>query len=558
MSVTPAAQTTSNRQSSSSSSSSNQGGTQAGMLCAGLGRLRSLSVVNIDTCSYAWLLGLLLGRCPQLTQLVLSMCDRMMGPEGLNPGAQLLDGWDVAASRAADAAAEEGIEATALQLPPIQHLELSGPCHGLLDAWLSLPGAAARLTALHLTGGSAPGLSSHQLQACSSLQELVIESRPSHAEDHLGPDVPRHLVHLTALTKLVLEGCGLTALPGSLWCLTGLRHLNLAHSRVGHTLPSDISALRQLRVLDLTHTWLRELPRPLGAWLPELEDLRIAGTFVWRVPNSLTRLTRLEASCFVRYVSYLQHLVQLKELVIEYSDLRPPLQELSRLTALETLRLEWRDGVSREWTSPVSLQGALPRLRWLSLSKAPLAVLCALGGAGMGHLTQLHLWGLEPTCMGSIQQLGVLPQLQKVYLSTSSSEDSTLSWVAAATWLQQQPKLTNLGFHGGVVEVSVLEQLPPQLEELDLTRVKHPQVQEEQLSALTRLKQLRRLALPLESLTYLPSWLSCLSRLEELSSFCSDVQSGWEVLAALPRLRRLSCSTLGVLLEHAPHLCWVD
>jgi Leucine-rich repeat (LRR) protein len=509
-------------------------------------------------------IGVLLGQCPQLTQLVLAM-RYTLGPEDPNPGRQLLDGWDLAVSRAGEgaAAAGSGSEAPVLQLPPIQHLEVRGPCAGLPDAWLSLPGAAAQLTALHLTLGSAPGLSSHQLQACSNLRELVIESSPSSPEELPDRDLPQHLVHLTALTKLVLKGCGLTALPAGLWCLTGLRHLDLTHSRIGRTLPSNISRLQQLRVLDLTQTWLRHLPRELGVWLPQLEELVITDSRIWRLPSGLTRLTRLEASaCGIRYASYLQYLVQLKQLEMERCQLQPPLQQLSCLTTLETLKLGWVKGAGASYgVAPVSLQGAWPRLRSLTLIYAPLALLSGLPGvAGMGQLTQLFLCGLEPSSLEAIQQLGVLPELQSIYLATSSKEDVPMSWAPAAPWLQQQVRLTRLSMDGGMVEVSFLEQLPAQLEDLFLQWVQRCEVQEEQLSCLARLTRLRRLDLPKETLTRLPPWLSCLSHLEKLvcygKSFDCSIQSGWEVLATLPLLRQVKVGMTSKLVEHAPHLCW--
>lgn len=89
-----------------------------------------------------------------------------------------------------------------------------------------------------------------------------------------------------------------------------------------------------------------------------------------------------------------------------------------------------------------------------------------------------------------------------------------------------------------------------------LSGVKAPQLQEWQLSALTRLKQLRYLGLPDRMLTCLPPWLSCLSRLEVLTSHDSNIHPRWEVLAALPLLRRLRCGNVWGALEHAQHLCW--
>jgi hypothetical protein len=426
---------------------------------------------------------------------------------------------------------------------------------------MSIPGVSAQLTALHLTNGGAAGLTAFHLDECSALRELVVTGCPSiFPQQAPDPDLPEHLEHLTALTKLVLKGCLLGELPDSLWSLKGLRHLSLMDDDIAGEIPSDISRLRQLQLLHLEHSGVQELPRDLGTWLPELTDLNISATAIRTVPTGLTRLTRLVASGWsVQKVSDIQHLVGLKELELEHTLLQPPIKELSRLTGLEKLHLDWAPsaaeapGWANGWAS-VNLQGYWPRLRSLHLDAAPLELLCALPGvAGMAQLTYLSIDSLAADHIEAVTRLGVLPELRQAWLSTSSMEGTTC-WGPAAAWLQQQPKLTELCLMGGMVQGMHLEQLPAQLEVLCLNRV---QVPDEDLGHLTHLQQLQRLYLPTQ-LTQLPPWLSCLPCLEVLHMESSEgavgSASGWEVLAEMPSLRQVRCCPEH--LQHVPRLCW--
>jgi Leucine-rich repeat (LRR) protein len=338
------------------------------------------------------------------------------------------------------------------------------------------------------------------------------------------------------------------------WHLTALRHLNLADNHGFDSIPSDISHLKQLQLLDMSDPGVPELPEELGTWLPQLEVLQVDYTPITAVPKGLTRLTRLNISgTFVRYLADLPHdLGALKQLVLHQSMLRPPLEGLSRLSALETLHLGWQEEPSWDLSRASCLPGPLPRLTSLNLCAVPPGLLAGLrGGMGVQGVTHLTLEALERQHMAAVAQLGVLPHLKHLVLMGSSG----ISWAALGAWLHQQPSLVRLRLSSGHVEGQELQQLPEQLEELVVCWCQLPDGQLPNLAHLTRLR-----CLHVDHVHHLPPWLTALSSLEELVLLSSGgVLSGAEVLAQLPNLRRVAGSgwQRGAC-RRAPHLCWAE
>jgi Leucine-rich repeat (LRR) protein len=444
-------------------------------------------------------------------------------------------------------------------LPPLRHLEVEGPLEGLLPAWLRKPQAAARLTTLRLTHGAALHL--RLLSLASGLRELTLE------QSYLGagmvhPGIMPLPLGLTTLTRLVVWDCYMAAVPPGVCHFTTLRHLSLGteYGKLRGGLPSSMSSLQQLQRLDLRGRHLIELPADLGTWLPQLEELDVCGTSVSDLPRSLTRLTRLAASgTRVTQVSAVAHLVTLKELCMESSVLRPPLQPLAQLSALERLQLGWSKRLPEEMAAQLHLPTPLPALCSLAVRGPLLVDQVQEVVVGAQQLTRLALTiNLGPEEVAALGQLGVLPRLKRLELSRVAG---ATQWAAAAPWLQQQPCLTSLKLSKGEAEGSLLPQLPAQLEELHI----HPYVcvegsvqGVEQPTALTQLSRLRKLSITCHDNQVVPSWLSSLRSLEVLEVTGWKVYHGWEVLAQLPLLRqvRVEEQSLVHALRHAPHLCW--
>jgi Leucine-rich repeat (LRR) protein len=363
--------------------------------------------------------------------------------------------------------------------------------------------------------------------------------------------------HLAALTKLAVQGCPLEDMldPG-VCMLTQLRHLYLAGSWDLEELPSEVSSLRHLTLLDVSDTRLQELPAELGTWMPQLEVLVIAHSRMSVLPDHLDRLTSLDAeSCPIHSLAAVEHLTGLKELQLFDAILNPPWEAISKLARLETLVLSLVEGGAA--VSPSSL----PFLRKLSLSaQDPFQVAAQLVGCGE-HLTRLMLVGVlrpEEQLVPDFGQLGVLPVLQELVVCGFGLP----RLVAASTWLQQQPRLTwlRLDQQGHVGEPAAWA-LPPQLQELQLFGSVIPSELPASLAQLTGLSQL---CLCKAHFNQLPGWLSRLTRLENLkvSSIMGQFY-GWQVLAELPLLRRLEGSSnvpivMAPLLRRAPHLCWAQ
>jgi Leucine-rich repeat (LRR) protein len=305
-------------------------------------------------------------------------------------------------------------------------------------------------------------------------------------------------------------------------------------------------------VLGLGSTHVYELPQDLGAWLPQLEALEVFWTGVSTIPTGLTRLTRLHASnSFITQVAAVQHLVVLKELYLD-AELSPPFQPLSHLTALEVLRLGSSRLLSEQEAATACVLGPLPHLRSLGL-RANTALLAA-GLQLVKGAQQLTELVVQPSCgaeqLAGLSQLGVLPQLQRLYIHPvghGTVHDRQVP-AAAVQWLRQQPRLTCLYLVNCSLKASLLEQLPSQLEYLDVGRCSVP----EQPAALSHMTRLRALRLP-------STWkslhaASCLTRLEALHVPGIQGESGWAVLAQLPLLRARDVSPVG--LPYIPHLFW--
>jgi Leucine-rich repeat (LRR) protein len=427
-----------------------------------------------------------------------------------------------------------------------------------LPAWLQQPQAAAQLTALHLKQGAALHLD--LLGLASGLQELTLELW------YLGAGIPvRHILPLpqglTRLTRLVIWDTYMHSVPPAVQHMTALRHLALgtAYGKLAEGLPGALSSLEQLQKLELRHSKLSELPSDLGTWLPQLQALDVSYSCVQDLPRGLTRLTGLDASgTRVTRVSAVTHLVTLKELVLEGSVLMAPLQPLTQLSALEALCLGWSKRLPEEEAAQLHLPGPLPELRSLSVKGLLRVGQVRSMVLGAQHLTRLALTiDLEPEEVVALGQLGALPRLQQLALSRIVG---ATQWGAVAPWLQQLPSLSSLKLSKGQPEGALLLQLPAQLEELQL----HPYIDKDgstvgvdQPTALTQLSQLRKLSIACDGYRMVPSWLSSLRCLEVLE-VTGKVRHGWEVVAQLPALRRVTVEEQVMLcaLRHAPHLCW--
>jgi Leucine-rich repeat (LRR) protein len=385
------------------------------------------------------------------------------------------------------------------------------------------------------------------LSACSGLRELVGGSYAWNLP------LPTDATRLSALTYLRLFG---DVVPPVVWELTTLRRLELCGGEGAWDIPDSLSNLRQLRVLRISGEATEELPAELGTWLPHLEELLVSDTAIRSLPPGLTRVTYLSASA-IHQVSEVTHLAALNRLELDTYYLEPPLQPLSQLTALKALSL----GLYEDGEEPQQCMLApLPSLRSLEVRGwKPLQVAQVQGVVvSAQQLTRLCIEvSLAPEEVARLGQVGVLPQLQQLQLGHMpiDSKHDFAHWDASAAipWLQQQPRLTSLTLVGCPVPGLLLQQLPPQLEELDIRQgawLTDPP------PTVAQLSRLRKLALSVEK--HLPAWVSNLSSLEELRVSGWQVAGDWQVLAQLPVLRRVELPqpVKAQALCHAPHSCW--
>jgi hypothetical protein len=529
-----------------------------------LAGLRSLKVEDIvDNPEQLQYVGRLVGSCSSVSKLTLEATYHAMDTT------PLLQGVEDAAAAVAAAAAAGALSSTGMSraslMPALRHLELVKPMPGLVDGWASRVGCS-QLRTLVLSTGASRSSDLGCLTGCSMLRELEVQERADwwRPRDARGVLVlPAQLTQLKALTKLTVANCNVDErLQPVLWRLTQLCHLSLAGCRSGafQHVSSEISSLRSLRSLVLSHCFVVPLGEQLGRWLPKLEQLHC---FISRItehpqPQDLGHLTSLTSvACRVTSVADVEHLLQLKELRLLYRPAAPPYPGLGRLTALEVLDIDVSEGSAVVAASP------LPCLRVLDLTAGdPVRVASQLLGQAQ-HLTHLTLWGHKARVGGGAQLgvLSVLPVLKQLAL---------YSWhhgnmVGAGAWLQQQPQLTSLvlRWHGKEM-LSHLGAFPHQLQHLCL-HVEYVDEYEHEVpgglpESVTQLTRLHTLHLDTDG-SQLPPWLSSLTSLQVLIAPSDTLLHHWEVVGKLPLLRHVeefpfAWAPLAPVLRDAPHLCW--
>jgi hypothetical protein len=362
---------------------------------------------------------------------------------------------------------------------------------------------------------------------------------------------------LSSITALHMFG-GMEA--AELACqLNGLQDLRL-NGRVLPRLPSGIAALKQLSALDISFTSIRELPADLGVWLPRLERLVGKDTPLATVPATLTRLTHLDLRGITYATGQLAlptSLGRLQELVVPGRQLTA-MVVLGQLTALQLLRLS----VGAE-DNLASLR-PLTRLRHLDPDgwewhPAAYGVL-----AGLQQLTFLSMgiryggpeleWLLPPQ----------LPALRALHIFCEGQPHPLGDMAALGPWLVQLTALEQLVCScSSMAAGDAPLHLPPQLQELEWAPAKaHPDELCELPRGLTQLSALRALRVTWQHMCVLPPWLSELRCLEELWYAHKGEATEQEVLAHMPALRRVGISTWrsadfgekAIILGRAPHL----
>jgi hypothetical protein len=361
------------------------------------------------------------------------------------------------------------------------------------------------------------------------------------------------------------------------WQLTSLRRLELRITEDPVVLSSSMSNLCHLRALCIDSCSNQELPEDFATWLPQLEELDVAYSRVRALPPGLTRLTRLRATkSKIRDISHISGLVALKELDgVELScwgATHQWLQPLSRLSALETLFMSLEGGPWRKEEGQGSRNALppLPSLRSLRLcGYTRVADLQAVVSSAQ-QLTRLSFTldaaGEE---VEKLSQLGVLPRLELLELYRAQYGPDMYTPLTAAAWLAQQLRLTDLTVTGCIVSGAALQQLPPQLERLNLGSCF---LSPDQPAELTHLSCLRWVSMNCQVTAgpphgvpihvegghdpEPPPWLSSLRSLEGMSVWGLEEAACRKLLLQLPGLRHVSFGMQKGLLRHAPHLCW--
>ncbi|CAI5954952.1 unnamed protein product [Closterium sp. NIES-65] len=486
-------------------------------------------------------------------------------------------------------------------LPSLRKLVIRG-CHRFTELPESLP-SLTRLEELVISDAKFLFGLPDSLSDLPALKTLVLKSLPLVV-------LPSSLSQLTSLNALVLDNCyqlrelppGLcrlpalkalcierlrnVTLPDDIGHLTSLATLRFIGSRCQQHLPASFTALTALTSLQLHECATPELPDALGA-LSNLTDLSILVCPISRLPESITRLIRLERLAVVlcSRLSWvpgrLDSLKRLKQQQLTHCEgLSHPPAILPR--SLELLSIPW----SGNQLTALADVSVLSQLRELELhigrgGQGPGAASCPasdlqVGAPGESSLRSLstegHCWSsglsrlhrlalhLDNAAVELPFPLTFLPSLRRLTISGHGIRRLPGSIGAAFPQLRQLrlEQMSSLeevpGSIGELWQLTALEIHAPRLKTLPetigaLSRLRTLDLSEcrelQQLPAcITRLACLHDLDSSSTSISVLPAGFAHLTRLRSLSlKHCRELQGFPEDFTQLAALRYLLLSS---------------
>ncbi len=105
--------------------------------------------------------------------------------------------------------------------------------------------------------------------------------------------LPKHLILLTALSRLAVGGNQLRTLPNAMWRLTSLQSLLLDQNPLGGVIPPCVYRMTALQYLSVRNAQVTVI-RPSIRRLQELRTVRLAGNLLRSVPRELCCLPNLQ------------------------------------------------------------------------------------------------------------------------------------------------------------------------------------------------------------------------------------------------------------------------
>jgi Leucine-rich repeat (LRR) protein len=226
---------------------------------------------------------------------------------------------------------------------------------------------------------------------CDAGESAVVELRLS--SNGLAGRLPSELSGLTRLRVLDLRSNALEgAIPAEIGQLSGLEILDLAYNGLSGEIPRGLGRLGLLRVLSLEHNALAGVPVGLGR-LASLTSLNLSFNLIGGLPDDLARLTRL------------------RSLRVRDGRLPEIPAVVFALRSLETLDLSGNPMAGTGLSEEI---GNLDRLVRLACAG------CGLTGplpAGLASLTRMEELDLGSNAFDSLPDLGALQGLRVLRLA---------------------------------------------------------------------------------------------------------------------------------------------
>ena len=270
------------------------------------------------------------------------------------------------------------------------------------------------------------------LRGLTAMRELTVKSTALKTlPEWLGELCGLKVLHVGGLSRDILEGCPLQALPASLWVLTGLKTLTLRYCDTLTALPAMLrGALTGLEDLDLSGCIkIKEVP----AWVTSLHKLKVPFVEVrLRVMSTAgdesgemevvtrVRVDKVDLSAHTGLLALpeaLRGLTAMRELTVASTALNTLPEWLGELRGLQVLRVQGTrfGGRCPLQALPLSL-GSLSGLKTLDLQLCEVLIALPMSLGSLAGLETLNL-GM---CVGltALPSLRTLKSLKTLNLST--------------------------------------------------------------------------------------------------------------------------------------------
>lgn len=248
---------------------------------------------------------------------------------------------------------------------------------------------------------------------------LKKEERDEIKKVRLSDSFPKEIFLLPNLTKIDLSISFLEEVPKEIGKLSELVELNLSSNENLISIPKEIGQLSKLRILNLEGTRVKEIPKEIGQ-LSDLRVLKLTEAGVEEIPKEIGQLSKLKEldlsfNKISRLPKELYQLSNLKELYLGANEIAEIPQEIGQLSKLVRLHLHNNNLLEL----PMEI-GKLTHLKYMDISNNSLSSLPQT----ISQLHNLKILDLYGNKFAKIpKEIKNLANLEDLYFELQKVED---------------------------------------------------------------------------------------------------------------------------------------